>query len=147
MRKSLLLAMLVFIVPSFAMAHVSVRPRDSQPGAEERYAVRVPTEGGAAGQTAGGDAAAIEAWLKGYDTAFMAKDLEKLATFYHPDVTIYEGGGIDGNWKIRHSPRQVAPPGLQRRFPRDWQDTMQHNQHTGHSDQSLPSARRMIRRH
>jgi hypothetical protein len=28
---------------------------------------------GDADQTAGGDAAAIEAWLKGYDAAFMAK--------------------------------------------------------------------------
>jgi ketosteroid isomerase-like protein len=52
----------------------------------------------AAGQAAGGDAAAIEAWLKGYDAAFMAKDLDKLATFYHPDVTIYEGGGINNGW-------------------------------------------------
>lgn len=199
MKESLLFAMLVLSVPSFAMAHISVRPRESKPGAEERYTVRVPTEGavatthvqleipagvtvlevlpangatfetakqgdritsitwkkaippkqsaefvfrarnpssaeivwkahqhfadgttadwvgaagerrpaavtrlastnGAAGQAAGGEAAAIEAWLKGYDAAFMAKDLEKLATFYHPDVTIYEGGGIDNGW-------------------------------------------------
>lgn len=199
MKKSLLFAIVVLTVPSFAMAHISVRPRESKPGAEERYTVRVPTEGavatthvqleipadvtvlevlptdgatfetakqgdritsitwkkaippkesaefvfrarnpssseivwkahqhfadgttadwvgaagerrpaavtklastnGAAGQAAGGDAAAIEAWLKGYDAAFMAKDLEKLATFYHPDVTIYEGGGINNGW-------------------------------------------------
>ena len=200
MKKSLFFAMLVLTVPSFAMAHISVRPRESKPGAEERYTVRVPTEGAvatrhvqleipadvtvlevlpaegvtfetakqgdritsitwkkaipptqsaefvfrarnpssseivwkahqhfadgttadwvgaagerrpaaitklvsasnaAAGQTAGGDAVAIEAWLKGYDAAFMAKDLEKLATFYHPDVTIYEGGGINSGW-------------------------------------------------
>ncbi len=45
-----------------------------------------------------GDATAIEAWLKGYDAAFNAKDLDKLATFYHPDVTIYEGGGINNGW-------------------------------------------------
>jgi uncharacterized protein YcnI len=200
MKRTLLFAILVLTVPSFAMAHVSVRPRESKPGAEERYTVRVPTEGAvatthvqleipadvtvlemlpadgatfetvkqsdriasitwkkpippkqsaefvfrarnpssseivwkahqhftdgttadwigaagerrpaavtklvsasnsAAGQAAGGDAAAIEAWLKGYDAAFMAKDLEKLATFYHPDVTIYEGGGINNGW-------------------------------------------------
>ena len=199
MKTSLLFAMLVLTVPSFAMAHISVRPRESKPGAEERYTVRVPTEGavatthvqleipadvtvlevlstdgatfetakqgdritsitwkkaippkqsaefvfrarnpssseivwtahqhfadgttadwvgaagerrpaavtklaspkGAAGQAAGADAAAIEAWLKGYDAAFMAKDLEKLAVFYHPDVTIYEGGGINNGW-------------------------------------------------
>lgn len=45
-----------------------------------------------------GDAAVIEARLKDYDAAFSAKDLEKLATFYHPNVTIYEGGGIDTGW-------------------------------------------------
>jgi len=39
------------------------------------------------------DVAAIEAWLKGYDSVFNSKDLEKLATFYHPDVTIFEGRG------------------------------------------------------
>jgi ketosteroid isomerase-like protein len=52
----------------------------------------------AAEQAASGEAAAVEAWLKGYDAAFTAKDLEKLATFYHPDVTIYEGGGINNGW-------------------------------------------------
>jgi ketosteroid isomerase-like protein len=46
----------------------------------------------------GGDATAIETWLKGYDAAFNAKDLEKLAAFYHADVTIYEGGGINNGW-------------------------------------------------
>lgn len=47
---------------------------------------------------AGSDAAAIEKWLAAYDAAFNAKDLEKLGTFYHPEVTIYEGGGIDHGW-------------------------------------------------
>lgn len=45
MKKSLFLAVLVLSAPSLAMAHVSVRPRESKPGAEERYVVRVPTEG------------------------------------------------------------------------------------------------------
>ena len=40
----------------------------------------------------------IEKWLDAYDAAFNAKDLEKLGGFYHPDVTIYEGGGIDNGW-------------------------------------------------
>ena len=53
---------------------------------------------GAAAQGSTGDAATVEAWLKGYDAAFMAKDLDKLATFYHPDVTIYEGTGINHGW-------------------------------------------------
>jgi ketosteroid isomerase-like protein len=49
-------------------------------------------------QAAAGDVAAIEAWLKGYDAAFLAKDLDRLAAFYHPDVTIYEGAGINNGW-------------------------------------------------
>jgi len=196
MKRNLIFGTLMILVPSFAMAHVSVRPRESKPGAEEQYTVRVPTEGavatthvtleipadvtvlevmpaesatfetakqgdritsitwrkaippkasaefafrarnpnatevawkahqhfsdgtvadwvGAAGASrpasvtklsasaAGAqsnDAAAVETWLKGYDAAFNAKDLDKLATFYHPDVTIYEGGGINNGW-------------------------------------------------
>lgn len=199
MKKTLLCVAAVLALPSLALAHVSVRPRESKPGAEERYTVRVPTEGtvatthvqleipaglavlevlphegatfetakqgdritaitwrkeippkavaefvfsarnpssgdlvwkahqhfadgtaadwvGVAGekrpasvtkltaasasaaQAGAADAAGIEAWLKGYDAAFNAKDLDKLATFYHPDVTIYEGGGINNGW-------------------------------------------------
>jgi uncharacterized protein YcnI len=48
MKKSLLLTTFVLLVPSFALAHVSVQPRESKPGAEERYTVRVPTEGAVA---------------------------------------------------------------------------------------------------
>jgi uncharacterized protein YcnI len=33
------------LVASAAQAHVSVRPRESKPGATEKYTVRVPTEG------------------------------------------------------------------------------------------------------
>jgi uncharacterized protein (TIGR02246 family) len=47
---------------------------------------------------AASDAADIEAWLKDYDAAFNAKDLDALAAFYHPDVTIYEGGGVNNGW-------------------------------------------------
>ena len=49
-------------------------------------------------QSGTNDAAAITAWLKGYDAAFVSKDLDKLAAFYHPDVTIYEGAGINDGW-------------------------------------------------
>jgi len=199
MFRSLCALTLLVAFPAFADAHVGVRPRESKPGAEERYSVRVPTEGAVAttsvrleipdgvtvlevekmgGESfevvkkgdrivaitwqrnippkesadfffkarnpasgseiawkahqhfadgtmtgwvepaggkrpgpvtkltdnpapsaqAGGDAAAVEAWLKGYDAAFMAKDLDRLATFYHPDVTIYEGAGINNGW-------------------------------------------------
>src|SRR5688572_32654407 len=45
MKKKLLFATIVLLAPSLAMAHVSVRPRESKPGAEEQYTVRVPTEG------------------------------------------------------------------------------------------------------
>lgn len=44
------------------------------------------------------EARKIEEWLKGYDAAFVAKDLDKLATFYHADVTIYEGAGVNNGW-------------------------------------------------
>ncbi len=44
------------------------------------------------------ESAAIAQWLAGYDAAFNGKDLAKLATFYHPDVTIYEGAGINNGW-------------------------------------------------
>ncbi len=197
MKTTLCALALLVAVPSLAVAHVGVRPRESKPGIEERYSVRVPTEGGvattsvrleipdgvtvlevekmggetfevekkgdrivaitwkrniapkesadlffkarnpesgteiawkahqhfadgtmtgwvepaggkrpgpvtkltdAAVQAGSGDAAGIEAWLKGYDAAFLAKDLDKLATFYHPDVTIYEGTGINNGW-------------------------------------------------
>ena len=47
---------------------------------------------------AGGPTGGVEAWLKNYDAAFNAKDLERLGTFYHPDVTVYEGGGINNGW-------------------------------------------------
>jgi uncharacterized protein YcnI len=198
MKRRLTLAALVLVAPAIAFAHVSVRPRESKPSTEERYTVRVPTEGAVATtrvrleipaglevlevlphegatfetarqgeritaitwrkeiapkaaaefvfrarnpdsgdlvwkahqhfsdgtvadwvggeggrpasvtkltgssvgaqQGAGLDVASVEAWLKGYDAAFNAKDLEKLAVFYHPDVTIYEGGGINTGW-------------------------------------------------
>ncbi|HUF23900.1 MAG TPA: nuclear transport factor 2 family protein [Vicinamibacterales bacterium] len=51
-----------------------------------------------AGQATADEASRISGWLDAYDEAFNARDLERLATFYHPDVTIYEGGGIDNGW-------------------------------------------------
>jgi ketosteroid isomerase-like protein len=199
MKRIVLFATFALTLPALATAHVSVRPRESKPNAEERYLVRVPTEGavatthvqleipsditvlevlstegtifetakqgdritsiiwmkeippkelaefafrarkpssgdivwkahqhfadGTVADWAGpagdrrpaavtrlvslasasatqtdSETAAIEAWLKAYDVAFNAKDLDKLSTFYHPDVTIYEGGGINNGW-------------------------------------------------
>ena len=40
----------------------------------------------------------ITAFLRSYDSAFNAKDLERLAAFYHPDVTIFEGGSTNDGW-------------------------------------------------
>ncbi|MEX2272595.1 MAG: DUF1775 domain-containing protein [Vicinamibacterales bacterium] len=59
----------------------------------------IPTDAAARSTQAGNDEAdRISKWLDGYDAAFIAKDLEKLGNYYHPDVTIYEGGGIDNGW-------------------------------------------------
>ena len=44
-RQMLALAVAVLLVPVLASAHVTVRPRESKSGAEERYTIRVPTEG------------------------------------------------------------------------------------------------------
>ena len=209
MQTHLLFALVAVLVPSLASAHVSVRPRESKPGAEERYTVRVPTEGdvatthvvleipsdvivlevvpaegttfdvtkqgsrisaitwrkeiapkaaaefvfrarspktteiawkahqhfsdgsvadwigpagdrrpasvtklSAAAAPGGGeqvaDAAGVESWLRAYDAAFNAKDLEKLASFYHPEVTIFEGGGVNNGW-IDYRDRHLGP--------------------------------------
>jgi uncharacterized protein (TIGR02246 family) len=40
----------------------------------------------------------VTAFFKSYDAAFTAKDLNKLATLYHPDVTIFEGSSINRGW-------------------------------------------------
>ena len=45
MRRLLIVTTLFLGVPGLALAHVTVRPRESKPAAEERYTVRVPTEG------------------------------------------------------------------------------------------------------
>lgn len=44
------------------------------------------------------DDAGIVAWIQSFDRAFMAKDLDALSSFYHPDVTIFEGGGVNNGW-------------------------------------------------
>ena len=208
MRRIIVLAALSLAIPATALAHVSVLPRASKPGVEEKYTVRVPTEkavsttsveldvpdgvtvsavsapdgakheekrvagrivmitwtheikpreradfgfvaknpaavvdltwkvrqryadgtvsdwapvtklsdtpaaatpAAAAPQgSSSPDVAAMETWLKGYDAAFNAKDLDKLATFYHPDVTIYEGGGINNGW-VDYRDKHLGP--------------------------------------
>ena len=100
MKQTLTALTVLLALPALAAAHV-----ESKPGAEERYTVRVPTDGAVAttsvqpsAPASMADTAAVETWLKGYDAAFMSKDLDKLAAFYHPDVTVYEGGGINNGW-------------------------------------------------
>lgn len=75
-------------------------------------------------QATGGEAAAIEAWLTAYDAAFMAKDFDKLATFSHSDVTIYEGGGInDGG--LPRPPSRARAEGVR-------ESAVRTHQHQGH---------------
>jgi uncharacterized protein YcnI len=45
MRRLVTIWALVLATPVLAFAHISVRPRESNPNVEERYTVRVPTEG------------------------------------------------------------------------------------------------------
>jgi ketosteroid isomerase-like protein len=41
---------------------------------------------------------AVKAFVQAYDGAFNAKDLGRLADFYHPEVTIFEGGHVNTGW-------------------------------------------------
>lgn len=79
-QRRLMAATFVMAVasPAFAQDHAAHREQSPQHHAET--------------------ARQIEQWLATYDAAFNAKDLERLGEFYHPDVTIYEGGGIDNGW-------------------------------------------------
>ena len=42
--------------------------------------------------------ATIKEFMSAYDRAFKTKDLAQIAKFYDPDVTMYEGGGINTGW-------------------------------------------------
>ena len=44
------------------------------------------------------DSHGIAQWLGSYDAAFNTRDVGRLAAFYHPDVTIFEGGGTNDGW-------------------------------------------------
>ena len=43
-----------------------------------------------------------------YDAAFVAKDLDRLAAVYHPDVTIIEGGGVNTGW-VDYRDNHIGP--------------------------------------
>lgn len=40
----------------------------------------------------------IKAFVEAYDRAFNTRDINRLAVFYHPDVTIFEGGYVNTGW-------------------------------------------------
>jgi len=40
----------------------------------------------------------LQAFFKAYDEAFNARDIDRLGTMYHPEVTVFEGAGIDRTW-------------------------------------------------
>lgn len=44
------------------------------------------------------DETMIKTWLQSFDRAFVARDVDRLEPFYHPDVTIFEGGGVNKGW-------------------------------------------------
>lgn len=71
-----------------------------QPGAAPAAAKGVADSHASHGAApaAPGASADIVAWLKTFDAAFVARDLTRLAAFYHPEVTVYEGVGVDAGW-------------------------------------------------
>ena len=50
----------------------------------------------------------LKAFVEAYDRAFNAKDLNRLAAFYHPDVTIFEGGHVNTGW-IDYRDNHIGP--------------------------------------
>ena len=50
----------------------------------------------------------IVEFFKAYDAAFNAKDIGKMAAFYHLDVTIFEGGGINRGW-VDYRDNHIGP--------------------------------------
>jgi ketosteroid isomerase-like protein len=90
MRRLVTAGILVLATPMLVFAHVAAAA--SSRGEQSADTV----------------AASIETWLKAYDAAFNAKDLDRLAAFYHPDVTIYEGGGINNGW-VDYRDRHLGP--------------------------------------
>ena len=65
----------------------------------------------AARAPAADDTADIQRFIIDYDAAFNAKSMDRLAVFYHPDVTIFEGGSL------RRPSRRTAGEPLVSGFP------------------------------
>ncbi len=73
LRAALLTGLLLLAVHATpAVAHHEVKPKD--------------------------ELAKIKTWLESYDAALNKKDLDALGKFYHPDVTIFEGGSVNNGW-------------------------------------------------
>ncbi len=53
---------------------------------------------GAAPARAADETADIQRFINDYDAAFNARSMDRLAGFYHADVTIFEGGGVNQGW-------------------------------------------------
>ncbi len=78
---------------------VAVRQPSASPAAPATAAGAADSHAGHGAAPAAPSASAdIVAWLKTFDAAFVAKDLTRLAAFYHPEVTVYEGVGVDTGW-------------------------------------------------
>ena len=63
-----------------------------------RIAIVASVIAGTIGLSAQSRESEILAFFKAYDAAFNARDIDKLATMYHADVTIFEGSGINRGW-------------------------------------------------
>ena len=50
----------------------------------------------------------IKTWIQSYDAAFNSKDLKRLAAFYHPGVTIFEGGETNNGW-VDYRDNHIGP--------------------------------------
>ena len=96
MKRLVSFALFTLAVLTFAAAGAAAQHGAGQAQAQQHPPGHVPPHGTQSHHA--DDSAHIEKWLDAYDAAFNAKDLQKLGSFYHPDVTIYEGGGIDNGW-------------------------------------------------
>ena len=61
--------------------------------------------------------AGARALLAEYETAFAAKDLDRLGRLYHPEATIYEGGTIDRGW-VSYRDHHLGPELREMEAPR-----------------------------
>jgi uncharacterized protein YcnI len=124
-RTLTMAALLTLAVPAVAAAHVTVRPRESRPAAEERYTVRVPSEGTVA-------TTMIRLEIPAGVTVL---EVEKIAeeTF----ETIKEGGRIVAiTWRREIKPKEAAEFTFRARNPDSGQE-LQWRAHQHFADGSV----------